>query len=113
MEPFGGDVRAFLAGLDVFVHIPDPDYIEEFGRAAIEAMAAGVPVILAPEFEPTFGEAALFAAPDEVWGLVERLRSPGFRAGRVAAGRAFLRAHCGYEAFPARLERLEPLAASA
>ena len=108
-EPFGGDVRAFLAELDVFVHIPDPDYVEEFGRAAIEAMAAGVPVILAPEFAPTFGEAALYAAPEEVWGLVERLwRDPGFRACRAAAGRAFLRANCGYEAFPARLARLEP-----
>jgi hypothetical protein len=87
------------------VHIPDPDYVEEFGRAALEAMAADVPVILAPEFAPTFGAAALYAAPHEVWGLVERLRSPEFRAARVAAGRAFARS-CGYEAFPARLARL-------
>jgi glycosyltransferase involved in cell wall biosynthesis len=115
VQPFGGDVRAFLAGLDVFVHLPDPDYVEEFGRAALEAMAADVPVILAPEFAPTFGDAALYAAPDQVWGLVERLwRDPGFRAGRVAAGRAFART-CGYDAFPARLARLQapPRAVSA
>ena len=106
--PFGSrDVRGFLAGLDVFVHHPDPDYIEEFGRAPMEAMAAGVPVILAPELEPTFGPAALYAAPDAVWPLVERLwRDQGFWEARAAAGRAFVAAHCGYDRFPERIARL-------
>ena len=101
------DVRGFLAGLDVFLHFPDPDYIEEFGRAPMEAMAVGVPVILPPEFAPTFGPAALYAAPDAVWPLVERLWGDrAFWEARVAAGRAFVRATCGYDAFHGRLARL-------
>jgi glycosyltransferase involved in cell wall biosynthesis len=108
-EPFGArDVRAFLAGLDVFLHFPHADYIEEFGRAPLEAMAAGLPVILPPEFAPTFGEAALYAAPHEVWGLaLELWRDRGFWEARAAAGRTFA-ATCGYDAFPGRLARLGP-----
>lgn len=103
--PFDGvEVPAFLAGLDVFIHHPDPDYIEEFGRAPMEAMAAGLPVILAPELAPTFGEAALYASPEGVWPLVERLWGDrAFWEARSAAGRAFVAANCGYDRFPARL----------
>ncbi len=90
------------------MHVPDPDYIEEFGRAPMEAMAVGVPVILSPEFAPTFGPAALYADPEAIWPLVERLwRDRAFWEGRVAAGRDFVTTHCSYAAFPARLARLE------
>lgn len=107
-DPFDArPVAEFLAGLDVFLHFPDPDYIEEFGRAPMEAMAAGVPVILPPEFAPTFGAAALYAAPDGVWPLVARLWADhAFWEARAAAGRAFVAAHCSYTAFPDRLDRL-------
>jgi FkbM family methyltransferase len=106
--PFGAqDVREFLGNLDFFLHYPDRDYIEEFGRAPMEAMAVGVPVILPPEFEPTFGAAALYAEPEEVWPLVERLwRDEVAWTARVAAGRDFVHDACSYEAFPRRLERL-------
>ena len=108
VEPFGSrEVQEFLSGLDVFLHFPDPAYIEEFGGAAMEAMAAGVPVILAPELAEIYGEAALTAAPDAVWPLVERLwRDRAFWEARVAAGRAFVAANCGYAVFPGRIERL-------
>jgi glycosyltransferase involved in cell wall biosynthesis len=115
VEPFGArDVQAFLAELDIFLHYPDPAYIEEFGGAAMEAMAVGVPVVLAPELAPIYGEAALYAAPDEVWPLVERLwRDQGFWEARVAAGRAFVRENCGYDVFPGRLARLAAVPARA
>jgi hypothetical protein len=114
-EVFGArDVPAFLADLDVFLHFPDPDYVEEFGRAPMEAMAVGVPVILPPEFRSTFGPAALYAAPAEVWPVVERLwRDRAFWEARVAAGRDFVAAHCGHEAFPGRLARLRAAATPA
>ena len=107
--PFGSqDVQAFLADLDVFVHFPAADYIEEFGRAPMEAMAVGVPVILPPEFRPTFGEAALYAAPDAVWPLVARLRTDrAFWESRVAAGRDFVRSACDYGRMADRLDRLD------
>ena len=106
--PFdGADVAEFLAGLDVFLHFPDRDYIEEFGRAPMEAMAVGVPVILPPEFEPTFGAAALYAEPEGVWPLVERLWAErDLQETRVAAGRAFVARNCDYSLFPDRLARL-------
>lgn len=111
---FGGDVRAFLADLDFFLHYPDAGYIEEFGRAPMEAMAIGVPVILPPEFAPTFGSAALYATPEEVWPLIEALwrDEAGWNA-RVAAGRAFVRETCGYDAFARRLARLPGASARA
>ena len=63
-------------------------------------------MILPPEFAPSFGPAALYAAPDEVWPLVERLwRDRAAWEARAAAGRAFALT-CGYDAFPARLARL-------
>lgn len=103
-------MRLFLADLDVFLHYPDPEYFEEFGRAPMEAMAVGVPVILPPEFEPTFGDAALYAAPEEVWSLIETLwRERAAWEARVEAGRAFVRETCAWEVFPKRLARLETI----
>ena len=97
----------FLRRLDVFVHYPHEDYIEEFGRAPMEAMAAGVPVILPPHFEDTFGAAALYAEPEQVWPCIESLwRDEAAWTARVAAGRAFIRQTCGYEVFPCRLAAL-------
>jgi glycosyltransferase involved in cell wall biosynthesis len=106
--PFNGrDVRLFLADLDIFLHYPDPEYFEEFGRAPMEAMAVGVPVILPPEFEPTFGKAALYALPEEVWPLAESLwRDRGLWEARVEAGRTFVAETCAYRVFPGRLARL-------
>lgn len=108
VEPFGAsDPRTFLAGLDVFLHFPDPGYIEEFGRAPMEAMAAGLPVILPPEFAPTFGPAALYTDAAGVWPLVERLwQDRAFWEARARAGRAWVEANCGYDAFPGRIARL-------
>ncbi|MEM1130215.1 MAG: hypothetical protein AAGH83_06805, partial [Pseudomonadota bacterium] len=103
------DVREFLADLDFFIHYPDVTYIEEFGRAPMEAMAVGVPVVLPPVFEPTFGSGALYAEPEEVWPVISALWDD--RAAweaRVAAGRDFVREFCSYAAFPGRIERLRP-----
>jgi len=106
VQPFGSrDVKDFLVGLDFFLHYPHDDYIEEFGRAPMEAMAVGVPVILPPVFRATFADAALYAEPHEVWPTIERLwKDEAAWMGRVEAGRAFVRSNCAYDLFPARLE---------
>ena len=101
--PFGArEVPAFLAELDVFLHFPDPGYIEEFGRAPMEAMAAGVPVILPPEFEPSFGEAALYAAARRGLAAGARALARPRPLGGAGGGRARLRRR------PLRLRRAPP-----
>lgn len=70
-----------------------PSRIEGFGLPAVEAMAAGCPVIAstAPCLPEVCGDAALYAGPDDIeaWiGAVKRiLDSPDLRRHLVAAGR--------------------------
>lgn len=66
-------VREFLHGIDVYVYHTSTDLLEAFGRAPLEAMAAGVPTILPPRFERVFGEAGLYAEPEGVRACVEAL----------------------------------------
>lgn len=104
------DVGEFLSELDFFIHYPHEDYIEEFGRAVLEALAAGVPAILPPVFESTFGSAAIYARPEEVWDVIEALWASEARwLERVEIGRAFVREKCDWSLLPGRLERLNAL----
>jgi glycosyltransferase involved in cell wall biosynthesis len=102
MEP-----PAFLSGLDFYVHYPHEDHIEESGRAPIEAMAAGVPVILPPAFQETFGAGALYAEAEAVWDTIQDLWSgEQVYLARARGGRDFVLQHCGYDQFVKRLENL-------
>lgn len=105
VDAFGSrDVKAFLADLDFFIHYPHEDYIEEFGRAPMEAMAIGVPVVLPPIFKDTFGEAALYAEPHDVWPTIQELwRNEAEWLSRIEAGRDFVRRNCTYKNFSNRL----------
>lgn len=66
-------VDEFLRGLDVYAYYTCSSWLEAFGRAPVEAMAAGVPVVLPPVFKPTFGSGALYAEPEDVGSLVDEL----------------------------------------
>lgn len=66
-------VMDFLNDLDFFVHYTHSGYIEEFGRNIMEAMAAGVPVIVPPCFQEVFGDAACYAEPQRVEALINKL----------------------------------------
>ncbi|MBX4145822.1 glycosyltransferase [Paenibacillus lautus] len=65
--------KDFLADLDVFVYYIHPDCVEAFGRVIIEAMAVGVPVILPYSYFYLFGEAAIYAEPNNVQEKIESL----------------------------------------
>lgn len=81
--PFGTDgVQAYLDTLDVFVNFPSPERHEAFGRTVVEANLAGVPVLLPPRFEATFGDLAFYCRPEQVRGLIARLGEDD--AGRLA-----------------------------
>lgn len=67
----------FLAGLDAFVYFPDSGLVEGFGRTIVEAMIAGVPVVVPPTLEESFGDAVLACEPRDVEVVVRRLAQDG------------------------------------
>ncbi|WP_335986432.1 glycosyltransferase [Glycomyces sp. MUSA5-2] len=67
------DVDSFLYQLDFWIYFPHPMQYEAFGRAVLEALAAGCVAVLPPRFEPVFGDAALYCEPSEVVPLVDGL----------------------------------------
>jgi hypothetical protein len=66
------DARAFLHQLDFYVDFPDDNTVEAFSRATLEALAVGCVVILPHRFVETYGDAALYCAPDEVTSVARR-----------------------------------------
>jgi hypothetical protein len=97
----------FLAGIDVFSYYIASDGAEAFGRAPLEAMAAGVPVIMDEVFEPTFGDAALYRAPEDVESTARKLMDdPDWYAERQRAAWAFVEEHCSPRSLAERLSGL-------
>lgn len=108
IREFAPSAIEFLAELDFFIHYPHERYIEEFGRAVLEAMGLGIPVILPPVFEETFGEFAHYAEPEAVWPLVQRLwRDESAYVEAAERGLAFVRERAHYSVLATRLERLD------
>ncbi|WP_112134528.1 glycosyltransferase [Glycomyces dulcitolivorans] len=104
-------VREFLAGIDVFAYFIADDGLEAFGRAPLEAMAAGVPVIMDPRFAPTFGPAALYCEPGEVAAVAERLAAdPAAYAAQRSAAWDHLERHFSARALMERVSRCAPSA---
>lgn len=93
-------VRSLLFQLDFYVYFPHPNGVEAFGRAILEALAVGCVVILPKEFSSTFGDAAVYCAPDEVQSLVLSYyadRERFLAQSRTATER--VHQHFGYEAY--------------
>ncbi|MDO5647574.1 glycosyltransferase [Paracoccus sp. (in: a-proteobacteria)] len=79
VHAFGSiDPADFLRDIDVFVYFHHPDWIEAFGRVIVEAMAAGLPVVVPPHFEPLLGEAGIYCAPGDVADQLTQLRDPAY-----------------------------------
>lgn len=74
LTDFGGmSVPDFLNGVDFWSYYHSDALRESFGMATVEAMSAGVVVILPPYMEPNFGDGAIYAEPDQVQSIVARL----------------------------------------
>lgn len=97
----------FLRSLDFYVYYHHPEWVEAFGMAVAEAMAAGLVCILPPALRPSFGAGAAYAEPHQVAGLIDRfLANPEVYVRQAQAGRARIAAHHALETFPARQARL-------
>lgn len=107
---FGAErVNDFLASLDAYVYYHSRRWIEAFGYGIAEAMATGLPVILPPQFQPTFGPGALYAPPEGVWPLLERLaRDPDAFADQARVARAEVAGRFGPERLLPRLRAVDP-----
>jgi glycosyltransferase involved in cell wall biosynthesis len=69
--PFGAMAPAhFLERIDFFVYFHHSAWVEAFGCTIAEAMASGAVVVLPAHFKALFKDAALYAEPHEVAGLV-------------------------------------------
>lgn len=100
-------VGEFLSDLDFVVHFVHEDYIEEFGRNVMEAMAASRVVILPSEFIDTFGDAAVYCDAAEVQKTVNILWSdPAAYMKQVEKGLDFVRRFSSQEAVIGRLKRI-------
>ena len=88
-------VTEFLSKLDFFIHYIHEDYIEEFGRNIMEAMALGKVVILPPDFKDIFGASAVYAEPNDVYQIIRKLwKDPTSYLMQVRLGRDFVRENC-------------------
>lgn len=100
-------VRTFLNSLDFFVYFQHSEAYDAFGRAMLEALATGVVAILPHRMEPVFGEAALYAEPDEVIGIVRDLFDHPTKY-REQSRRAldYVRTNFSYETHLTRVSRI-------
>ena len=99
------DVPGFIGSLDFFVHYPHENEIEAFGRAAIEAMAASVPVILPGDFRENYGGAAVYASPADVYPTIQALWSDreAYEA-QIQRGLDFIERNCSPALFRERVK---------
>lgn len=106
--PFNAEpVSSFLDRLDVFIYQFHPNSSESFGRTVAEAMLMGAVCILDPRLEPTFGDLAIYAPPEETTSVLERLRTDPASARRLAdRAQEVTRTRHNLSSVPARLEAM-------
>jgi len=100
-----GQVPGWFSEIDVLAvpSLPRPNWTEQFGRVAVEAMAAGVPVVASDTgaLPEVVADAGLLVAPGDPAALAGALRSlqedPTLRARIIARGRARARS-CSWQA---------------
>ncbi|MGH1478333.1 MAG: hypothetical protein ACRBM6_06335 [Geminicoccales bacterium] len=96
-----------LRNIDLFVYYHHSQWVEAFGIAILEALAAGRVALLSPHFEELFGAAALYAEPAQVSGVIERLSaSPEARTVQQAQAIQVVQDRFSYEAHRERLKAL-------
>ncbi|WP_117149628.1 glycosyltransferase [Paraliobacillus zengyii] len=99
--------QEFLQELDVFVYYTHSEWIESFGRVIIEAMAAGLPVILPPVYKTLFEDAVIYAEVDEVASVIAELReNPVYKNEMIGKGNAYVKEQFSYEMHRLRIDNI-------
>ncbi len=97
--------RDFLANIDVFVYFTHHDWVESFGRVIIEAMVMGVPVILPPEYNALFKDAAIYTTHDTAIHESKQLcKNLSKYKSQVETSLKFVQKNFSYEAHYNRLQ---------
>lgn len=100
-------VKTFLNSIDYFVYYQHDAAYDAFGRATLEAIAAGCVAVLPPFLEATFGEAAVYATAEEAIPLVRELYAdPETHWQQVAKSAEVLRARFSYPAYADQVAQL-------
>ena len=103
-------VESFLATLDLWVALNGPDAGPPCRHSILHAMAASLPVLLHPLWQPVFGPAALYAqpetAPEDILAQARAfLRDPEARATQNAARQSCLQDYRPEGAYATVLQR--------
>ena len=97
-------MEQFLVELDFWVYFHADDWTESFGMAIVEAMAAGLVVILPEYMQANFGDGAVYAKPNEVKDVVARFwDSPAEYRAQAAKALAFVKKRYSHAAFEQRV----------
>src|SRR5699024_8006699 len=102
-----GDItpQEFLRDMDVFVYYTHHELVEAFGRVIFDAMAAGVPVIILPDYKVLFRESAIYAEPDDVQKTITTLMNDdAMYDAQVEKAFTYVQKHFGYSKHASRLE---------
>jgi glycosyltransferase involved in cell wall biosynthesis len=101
------DVSEFIEGLDFFLHFTHEDYIEEFGRNIMEAMAAGRVVLLPNNYKLVFGDAAVYCEPAEVEQTIRRYwLDKGLYSEQAKRGFSFVAENCSLPVVSRKIQTL-------
>lgn len=105
----------FLHTLDYYVFFQHSNAIEAFGRSILEAIAANLVVILQKNYAEVFGDAAIYAEPEDVMALVNEFQENPDKYNqqlRVAAG--VVNKQFSYDSYVSRIRSIidRPVAGS-
>ncbi len=100
--------QLFLEKLDIFVYYVHHDLVESFGRSILEAMAAGVPVILPTKFQQVFRSAAVYAEPEDVIMTIENfMNDEDFYQQQIDIALRYVQNNFGYNKHIERLDLIK------
>lgn len=100
-------VPEFLQSIDFFAYFHSKSWVEAFGIVVAEAMASGALCVLPRYMEANFGDAAIYASPNEVRAELIRLhRNPRRYRERTRYARSFVKRSFSADRFGAFVEEI-------